>query len=95
LSGNAFALFDLLDLPQLRVAFLRGLKVAGLLGVALDALRCLLVVVVDMLLYRVSRCQLVQDLFLLLVLIQPQLVALSFIGQHFLPFDVEDSLTLF
>lgn len=49
LAGHTFAFFNLFDLPKFRVALLSGLEVASLFGVALDTLRCLLVIVVDVL----------------------------------------------
>lgn len=67
-SRDTLLISSLAPLKQLLSPFLLGLKAASFLGVALDFLRSLLMLIVDMLLYRVGCRELIEDFLLLVVL---------------------------
>ena len=86
--------FNGLGLPKVFEAFLIGSQAIGLLGIALDLFRCLLLVVVDVLFDGVAVGKHVKDVFFVFVLFEAHFVALALSLQDVLSFEVEHGLAL-
>lgn len=83
-SWDSMTSLDSFAFPQLFEAFLFSIKSSCLLCVTLDLLWCLVLVIVDMLLNRVSSSQHIENILFVPMLLNPQLITLPFGLQYFI-----------